>query len=265
MSDSIETFLTCEMDSVQPGGTLWIALIQKIPPGFHTYWRNPGTVGLATDVAWTVPDGVSVGPMMWPVPQKTRMAAYDVWGYEGRAALLVPIHVSDSAPPDSLLELKASVQWMSCGRQCFPGFAEMSLSIPVQKAPAESIVRDWIESAIGETRDHQPIPTPEHWKIQTQFSARTGEITLLISDSQRKSSPFRNVIESYFYGLDRVVSSARNQSWSPTADGISISAFQEEFSPVKAEKLSGILVLTYSDQTRKVYSIGSPLHRVEHR
>lgn len=258
-SDSIDTFLTSEMDCVQPGGTFWIALIQKMPPGYHTYWRNPGTVGLATDMEWSVPDGVSVGPVMWPVPQKTRMAAYDVWGYEGRVALLVPVHISDSVPLDSLLELKASVQWMSCGRQCFPGFAEMSLSIPVRKDTPVPIVEDWIATAINQTRNQQPTPTPEHWTIQTCFSAETEKIGLIIQDGKPESTQFQNVRDGYFYGFDRVVSSARSQSWSHTSQGFSLSAFQEEFSPKATGTLSGILVLTYSDQSQKIYSIESPL------
>ena len=26
-------------------------------PGFHTYWRNPGTLGLPTAVEWSLPEG----------------------------------------------------------------------------------------------------------------------------------------------------------------------------------------------------------------
>ena len=36
-----------------PGSTIYVALRQKIQPGWHTYWRNPGDAGDATKIVWT--------------------------------------------------------------------------------------------------------------------------------------------------------------------------------------------------------------------
>ena len=40
-----------------PGKTVQVALRQKIAPGWHTYWRNPGSAGEATELDWRLPAG----------------------------------------------------------------------------------------------------------------------------------------------------------------------------------------------------------------
>jgi thiol:disulfide interchange protein DsbD len=49
--------LIAETSSVAPGRTVTVALEQDIRPGWHTYWRNPGEAGEATEIAWTLPPG----------------------------------------------------------------------------------------------------------------------------------------------------------------------------------------------------------------
>ena len=51
------------------GGTISLALHQKIAPGWHTYWRNPGDSGEATELTWTTPAGFTIGAIQWPTPE----------------------------------------------------------------------------------------------------------------------------------------------------------------------------------------------------
>ncbi|MBP6375864.1 MAG: protein-disulfide reductase, partial [Giesbergeria sp.] len=55
---------------VAPGQPLWLGLQITHQPGWHTYWKNPGDSGLPTELRWTLPAGVDVGDIAWPVPQK---------------------------------------------------------------------------------------------------------------------------------------------------------------------------------------------------
>ena len=49
--------LVAEDLGVTPGGTIAIALEEKIAPGWHTYWKNPGDAGAPSDIQWTLPPG----------------------------------------------------------------------------------------------------------------------------------------------------------------------------------------------------------------
>jgi thiol:disulfide interchange protein DsbD len=66
---------------VAPGQPLWLALQLRHASGWHTYWKNPGDSGLATELNWTLPAGWQAGPIqppspcswsMWPRPQSPR-------------------------------------------------------------------------------------------------------------------------------------------------------------------------------------------------
>ncbi len=39
--------LISEVAGIEPGATLWVGLRQRIAPGWHTYWLNPGRFGRA--------------------------------------------------------------------------------------------------------------------------------------------------------------------------------------------------------------------------
>ena len=47
--------------AVAPGGTITVALEEKIAPGWHTYWKNPGDAGAPTEIDWTLPPGWKAG------------------------------------------------------------------------------------------------------------------------------------------------------------------------------------------------------------
>ena len=54
-SGHVQLELVPAASSVAPGATVYVALHQKIMPGWHTYWRNPGDAGEPPTMAWTLP------------------------------------------------------------------------------------------------------------------------------------------------------------------------------------------------------------------
>src|SRR5207237_10226933 len=58
--------LVPELSAVAPGTTLWVDLHLGIAPGSHTYWLNPGDVGLPTEIDCTLPDEFSGANMVCP-------------------------------------------------------------------------------------------------------------------------------------------------------------------------------------------------------
>ncbi len=51
-----------------PGKTLTVAVRERMEPGWHTYWANPGDSGEPTSIEWALPDGAKAGPILWPLP-----------------------------------------------------------------------------------------------------------------------------------------------------------------------------------------------------
>ena len=81
--------LVAEDKAVAPGGTVTVALEEKIAPGWHTYWKNPGDAGAPTEIQWTLPPGWKAGAIQWPRPKRLPVGPLMDYGYEGTPWLLI--------------------------------------------------------------------------------------------------------------------------------------------------------------------------------
>src|SRR5690606_6242730 len=116
-----------------PGSTAVVAVRQKIQPGWHTYWRNPGDSGGPTTLDWTLPAGVTAGDIVWPLPERQRLQSLMNYGYSDEVFLPVPIEVPASARPGQTLRLTADALFMVCSDQmCVPDELTLSLDLKVQ-------------------------------------------------------------------------------------------------------------------------------------
>lgn len=122
--------LVAESTGVAPGGTVRVGLLLEQDEGWHTYWRNPGDSGLATEVIWQLPEGWTAGPLVWPVPHRYVEAGDLVThGYAGNVVLFTDITAPASARGE--VTLRAAVEWLMCRDLCIPGSAEVALTLDV--------------------------------------------------------------------------------------------------------------------------------------
>ncbi|PZR35266.1 protein-disulfide reductase DsbD [Caulobacter segnis] len=130
-SGHIESELIAQESGVAPGGTVYVALRQKIQKDWHTYWRNPGDAGEPTKIAWTLPAGWSAGDMVWPTPIKAKLGPLLDYAYEGEVLIPVPISAPTNAQVGTTVSLTAKVSYLVCEQVCVPEDAELSLLLPV--------------------------------------------------------------------------------------------------------------------------------------
>jgi len=133
VNQGLDMRLISESSTIQAGVPFRLGLHIKHQPGFHTYWKNPGLVGVPTSIKWTLPEGFTASSMVWPYPERSKMAQYPCYGYERDVLLVVTI-----TPPKSLLEstvsISAKTHWMCCSeKQCFPGYHVFELELPTGK------------------------------------------------------------------------------------------------------------------------------------
>ncbi len=123
--------LISEKSAISPASTFYLGLAIKHDKGFHTYWKNPGIVGVPTTLEWTLPEGFKASAIEWPYPELTKMADYPCYGYERDTLLLVKLTAPASISTNSV-KLIATAQWMCCANNCFPGFTTLNLTLPVE-------------------------------------------------------------------------------------------------------------------------------------
>ncbi len=136
----IEAELVAQEAAV-PGGTVYVAVRQKIADGWHTYWRNAGDAGNATKLGWTLPAGWKAGEIVWPTPKLLLEGAapnqLGVYAYEGEVLLATPIEVPASATPGQTVTLKVAVSFLVCAEICIPEDALLTLDLPVVAGPPQ--------------------------------------------------------------------------------------------------------------------------------
>src|SRR5213594_4305967 len=76
-------------ESAVPGETVLAGVQLRMPPRWHTYWRNAGDSGERTKIDWKLPAGVTAGEIQWPAPEKLTVAGLTTYIYHEQVVLLV--------------------------------------------------------------------------------------------------------------------------------------------------------------------------------
>ena len=198
--------------AIAPGGVLYVALHQKIRPGWHTYWRNPGDAGEPPKLAWTLPPGWTAGDIVWPAPKRLPVGPLMDYGYEDEVYLPIPISAPRAATIGRPAHLKAAVSLLVCKDICVPEDATLELDVPVAAAGG-GVTDAAVARALAAAPRRPPL------KGSMDFAA--GRLRLAaVSPALRGSS----VSEAYFYPYDStVIDHAKPQAVERGPGGVTLS------------------------------------------
>ena len=167
--------IVAESTTPAPGSATDIALAMVPDAGWHGYWVNGGDAGFGMQIIWTLPAGVTIGELDYPVPETLVIAGLMNHVYERPYALIAPLTVSSSLRPGTRLPIRGEATWLACTDQvCVPENGTFTLDLVVGDgsiAPATRTRFDAWRAALP-----QPIGSPVTY-------ARDG-------DSLRISIPF---------------------------------------------------------------------------
>ncbi len=136
-TERIEADLVAMSVWAAPGSTAVVAVRQAIEPGWHTYWRNPGDSGGATTLTWTLSQGLRAGDIVWPLPERQRIAGLMNYGYSGVVYLPVPVEVPASARPGTVLPLTVKASFFVCSAEmCVPEDLTLRLDLSIREGAA---------------------------------------------------------------------------------------------------------------------------------
>ena len=135
--DHIDVELISATTRVEPGQILTVALRLNPDEHWHTYWKNSGDSGLATQIDWVLPEGFKAGPIQWPAPERIDVGPLANYGYGEEVLLLTDIEVPERVPAN--VSISAAAFWLVCEDICIPGDAELTLNLPAGPAAPDPV------------------------------------------------------------------------------------------------------------------------------
>lgn len=176
----IEVALLSEHKHIVPGETQYVGILLSPEKEWHTYWRNAGDSGESPAVEWSATQALSYGDILWPLPEVIPVAHLVNYGYSDDNLLMVPV-TSEANISAEEVTITADLSWLVCKEDCIPGWATLSLTLPVSQNASlndSSLSRDakWFK----QTRDNLPEnntleakheTTPDHLAISVAAPA----------------------------------------------------------------------------------------------
>ncbi|TKD51240.1 protein-disulfide reductase DsbD family protein [Sphingomonas baiyangensis] len=124
--------LVAESDRPAPGSEVTLALVSKPDAGWHGYWKNPGDAGIETTLAWTLPAGVTAGPLEYPVPHRLLIGGLMNYVYQGPFTQFVTLGIPAGLAPGTALPIKVRADYLVCTNEiCVPETRELETRLTV--------------------------------------------------------------------------------------------------------------------------------------
>lgn len=140
--------LVLNVSAAKPGDTIYAGVHLKLPSEWHTYWRNAGEAGEPAKIIWQLPDGISAGEIIWPVPEKYVLGGVGSYVYHNEVLLIVPLTISKTTGFGSK-NIFAKVQWFECKEVCKPASGSLSTTLVVGEktlpSPDAPLIEEWLK------------------------------------------------------------------------------------------------------------------------
>ena len=214
----------------------------KLEPGWHIYWKNPGDAGLPPHIQWTLPRGITAGPIQFPAPKRLPLGPLMDYGYENEVLFPLKLHVVNSVKGGPVV-LLVKADWLVCRGSCIPGKAELEVQRNVYVGLYEIPTRKDISLSQrffqgDKSRSLPAIPKQLPANANTVFLPTREGFRLSVETGQRET-------EATFFPEDQdILDNPAPQKLTPTANGLILDLKKDAGLAANPAKLRGVLELS---------------------
>jgi thiol:disulfide interchange protein len=228
--------LVAPEDEIYPDGNNQIGLYFKLEPGWHVYWKNAGDAGGPPRIRWTLPDGVSAGPLQFPAPKRLPLGPLMDFGYENEVLYPIKLEVAPTAKTGKAV-LDANVDWLVCREVCIPGKAELKLTLQLS-SDKPAVLSGSGEDAALMKRLASTLPQPLPANVKVAFQPTQDGFRLGVETGKRETS-------AQFFPADQdTLANAAPQKTTPTAKGVVVELKKDASLAAAPKQLNGVLELS---------------------
>ncbi|MDR3772304.1 MAG: protein-disulfide reductase DsbD family protein, partial [Terracidiphilus sp.] len=213
-----------------------VGLYFKLEPGWHVYWKNPGDAGEPPHIKWTLPNGVTAGPLQFPPPKRLPLGPLMDFGYEGEVLFPIDIHVAESVPLGPVV-LHAKVDWLVCRESCIPGKAELEVTQDVRVQPAGGLRELSADSELWR-RAWKPLPDSAPKALNATFQPVASGFRLSVDTGKRETQA------EFFPSDPDILDNPAPQKLTPTAAGLLLDLKKDANLTANPPALKGVLELS---------------------
>ena len=223
-------------DVIFPNGENSVGLYFKLEPGWHIYWKNAGDSGEPPHIKWTLPDGVTAGPMQFPAPKRLPLGPLMDFGYEGEVLFPLKLQVAPTVTAGKAL-LDAKVDWLVCREVCIPGKAELETMLQMVPGAPPSRAGSALDADLM-TRFTALLPKSMPAGYKAVFQQTKAGFRLAVETGQKER-------EAVFFPADQdILDNPAKQKVSATSKGMILELTKEASLKAAPAQLKGVLELS---------------------
>ncbi|MDQ7730159.1 protein-disulfide reductase DsbD family protein [Halomonas sp. SpR8] len=208
----ITNSLIAETDQPAAGTSSTLAVFMEPQSGWHGYWKQPGSIGLAPQFDWQLPDGVSVGDAAFPVPHTLMTGDLMNHVYEHPYALLLPVEIDASVASGTSLPISVSFNYLACRADaCVPEQSTLAITLTA----GDGRITDERKARFDEWRQKLPRPLGSQASFVTNDDNRL-RVSIPLPASVELNNPH------LFVATDNIVDPAAEQIFSREDDTLTV-------------------------------------------
>lgn len=238
------TEIIAETTGFAPGETTWFAIRQDLREGWHVFWINPGSAGLALELDWSLPEGFSAGAIDHPSPDYIPVGPLASYAHEGTPAFLVPVTAPLDAQPGTMIDITVDARWQICEEICVPEQGRFSFSLPV----AEMLERD---ASVASIFDAARAAQAQPLEADARFSVEGGAYILRLTPPD----DFTTNEAFFFVGVEGLVEPASEQEISFEGGDLVVSMTPGWIEGYDGDALMGVLRFRAEDGAMRNYAL----------
>jgi DsbC/DsbD-like thiol-disulfide interchange protein/cytochrome c biogenesis protein CcdA len=156
---NVPATLEAETKAPAPGQTVTVAFHFKPKPGWHGYWLNPGDAGFGMLLDWTLPKGVALGELHYPVPEPLIISGLMNHVFEREYAVLVDLKLDQNITRGTKLPISVKADWLACTDEiCVPEGDSLTLDITA----GEGAIKASEQKKFDAWRSAIPVPMDQN-------------------------------------------------------------------------------------------------------
>ncbi len=225
--------LVIPASSLARGAAADAGLYFKIDSGWHVYWKNAGDAGEPPHLKWTLPQGITAGPLQFPAPKRLPLPPLMDFGYEDEVLFPFQLTVAQSANAGSAV-LHTKADWLVCQATCIPGKAELEVTRTIADAASGAVSPD--SDLYKRMSGRLPLSLPAGATVSFQ-STKDG-FRLTVKTGHRET-------EASFFPADQdILANAAPQKVTPKATGLTLDLAKDPNGTTTPTALNGVLELS---------------------